>query len=84
VRTVDGVQGLEFRTLIISTVRTCSVLGDNEEDAGFLSNPKVCSYLVSCYYETSLSSAKAPTMYIIARFTHIHLYPCINIISLIP
>jgi len=42
VRTVDGVQGLEFRTLIISTVRTCSVLGDNEEDAGFLSNPKVC------------------------------------------
>ena len=41
VRTVDGVQGLEFRTLIISTVRTCSLLGDNEEDAGFLSNPKV-------------------------------------------
>ena len=43
VRTVDGVQGLEFRTLIISTVRTCSLLGDNEEDAGFLSNPKVWS-----------------------------------------
>ena len=41
VRTVDAVQGLEFRTLIISTVRTCSLLGDNEEDAGFLSNPKV-------------------------------------------
>ena len=42
VRTVDGVQGLEFRTLIISTVRTCSLLSDNEEDAaGFLSNPKV-------------------------------------------
>jgi len=40
------VQGLEFRTLIISTVRTCSVLGDNEEDAGFLSNPKVCPFIL--------------------------------------
>ena len=47
VRTVDAVQGLEFRTLIISTVRTCSLLGDNEEDAGFLSNPKVC-YNLAC------------------------------------
>ena len=46
-RTVDGVQGLEFRTLIISTVRTCSVLSDNEEDAGFLSNPKVCHLYVA-------------------------------------
>ena len=62
-RTVDSVQGLEFRTLIISTVRTCSVLGDNEEDAGFLSNPKVCSCLVSCYYETSQPNVKASTMY---------------------
>ena len=54
VRTVDGVQGLEFRTLIISTVRTCSLLSDNEEDAaGFLSNPKVWfithSYIVYMY-----------------------------------
>lgn len=40
---VDDVQGKEFRALLLSTVRTCYARddGDLEEDAGFLTNPKV-------------------------------------------
>ena len=36
-----GVQGREFRALILSTVRTCSTEPSEEEEAGFLTNPKV-------------------------------------------
>ena len=40
---VDDVQGKEFRALLLSTVRTCYARDDEdlEEDAGFLTNPKV-------------------------------------------
>ena len=40
---VDDVQGKEFRALLLSTVRTCFARDDEdlEEDAGFLTNPKV-------------------------------------------
>lgn len=40
---VDDVQGKEYRALLLSTVRTCYSRddGDLEEDAGFLTNPKV-------------------------------------------
>ena len=40
---VDDVQGKEFRALLLSTVRTCYARDDDdlEEDAGFLTNPKV-------------------------------------------
>ena len=40
---VDDVQGKEFRALFLSTVRTCYGRDDDdlEEDAGFLTNPKV-------------------------------------------
>ena len=40
---VEDVQGKEFRALLLSTVRTCYGRDDKdlEEDAGFLTNPKV-------------------------------------------
>ena len=40
---MDDVQGKEFRALLLSTVRTCYARDDDdlEEDAGFLTNPKV-------------------------------------------
>ena len=38
---VDDVQGKEYRALLISTVRTCSTEPPAEEEAGFLTNPKV-------------------------------------------
>ena len=56
---VDDVQGKEFRALLLSTVRTCYARddGDLEEDAGFLTNPKVgdgwdCCWLLFTHTHT--------------------------------
>jgi hypothetical protein len=40
---IDGVQGQEYRALILCTVRTCTVEPNEGEDSTFLSNPKVLS-----------------------------------------
>jgi superfamily I DNA and/or RNA helicase len=46
---VDDVQGKEFRALLLSTVRTCYARDDDdlEEDAGFLTNPKLFNTAVT-------------------------------------
>ena len=50
VRNIDGVQGKEYRALILSTVRTCVVEPNEGEESSFLSNPKVRMYVVHFIY----------------------------------
>ena len=50
VRNIDGVQGKEYRALILSTVRTCVVEPNEGEESSFLSNPKVRMYVVRFIY----------------------------------
>ena len=49
-QSIEGVQGREFRALLISTVRTCSSEPLPEEDAGFLTNAKVGGVRPSSFY----------------------------------
>ena len=43
VQRIEGIQGKEYRALIVSTVRTCSTAqdGNAENEDGFLNNIKV-------------------------------------------
>ena len=40
---IEGVQGLEYRALILSTVRTCTTEPGDSDEGSFLSSPKVCA-----------------------------------------
>ena len=44
---IEGVQGLEYRALLLSTVRTCAVEPGDSDEGSFLSSPKV-SATYSC------------------------------------
>ena len=46
---IEGVQGLEYRALLLSTVRTCTVEPGDSDEGSFLSSPKVsASYMCLC------------------------------------
>ena len=46
---IEGVQGQEYRALLLSTVRTCTVEPGDSDEGSFLSSPKVsASYMCLC------------------------------------
>ena len=58
---IEGVQGLEYRALLLSTVRTCTVEPGDSDEGSFLSSPKVsASYVCLCIRTRSGTGYTAP------------------------